>query len=203
MENINIGINKETRQVFLPRSVIGNDGENLQEQLVFYFNDEFVDGTARLEIIKPDKEKSYIMLDKVDETYQLPVWSILTKTGKLGMQLVITEGTNNEDIPIFKSNTFYMVVNSSINAEIEQEPTYDEWIDVANAKLNELDNLDVDVEKVDHTATITITKKDGTEEIVNIYEGEDSVEPRNYEGYDETKIQILKNIQGTLTWVDE
>lgn len=177
MENINIIINKKTRQVYLSKNVIGNDGENLQEKLVFSFNDEFVDGTARLELIK-NKTKSYIMLTKVDNTYMLPVRYVITKVGKLDMQLVITEGTNNEEIPIFKSNSFYMIVNSSINAEIEEPDEYSQWIDVANTKLNEIDsaitetnNLDLDVSKVGKTSTVTLTSKLGLTKEVEIEDG--------------------------------
>lgn len=170
MENINIKINKKTRLVNLSKSVIGNDGENLQEKLVFSF-DEFVDGTARLEISKTDNTKSYIMLTKVNNTYELPVKSIITKVGKLDMQLVITEGINENEIPIFKSNTFYVVVNSSINAEIEEPDEYAEWIDIANTKLNQIDNIDIDAAETLSGATITITKKDGTEEVVTLTNG--------------------------------
>ncbi len=149
MENINIKINKETRQVNLSKSVIGNDGENLQDKLIFEFN-EFVNGTARLELLKQGETASYIMLTKVDETYELPIRSVITKAGKLNMQLVITEGTDDEEIPIFKSNQFYVIVNSSINAEIEEEEEYPQWIDVANTKLNEIDEaLDDLQDKVD------------------------------------------------------
>lgn len=178
MNNINIVINKQTRKVNLFKSVIGNDGENLQENFVFTFDDEFVNGTARLELIK-NGVKSYLLLTKVDNTYQLPVKSVITKGGRITMQLVITEGTNDEEIPIFKSNEFYVVVNSSINAEIEEPDEYPDWIDIANTKLNELDNIDIDIEKVNHTATITITKKDGTEESVNIYDGTDGINGQN------------------------
>ena len=59
MNNINIVINKATRKVNLFKSVIGNDGENLQENFVFTFDDEFVNGTARLELIK-NGVKSYL-----------------------------------------------------------------------------------------------------------------------------------------------
>ena len=170
MENINILIHKSTRQVDLPKSVIGNDGENLQEKLVFSF-DTFVNGTARLEIVKPNKEKSYLMLEKVEETYQIPVKSIITKTGRISMQLVITEGTDDEEIPIFKSNQFYMVVNSSIDAEIEEPEEYPEWIDVANTKLNEIDNLNITASKVDTTTTITITDREGNETSVEVEDG--------------------------------
>ena len=149
MNNINIKINKETRQVDLSKSVIGNDGENLQEKLVFSFNN-FVNGTARLELLKHGATASYVMLTKVGETYELPIKSVITKSGKLNMQLVITEGTDDEEIPIFKSNVFYVIVNSSINAEIEEEEEYPQWIDVANTKLNEIDEaLDDLQDKVD------------------------------------------------------
>lgn len=190
MDNVLIEINKKTRQVFLTNSVIGNDGENLQENLVFSFNDEFVDGTGRLELIKPDKEKSYIMLEKIDETYQIPVKSIITKGGRLTMQLVITQGTDPNAIPIFKSNKFYVVVNSSINFLIEEPDEYPQWIDVANTKLNEIDeaileasNLNIDVNKEDNVATITLTDKEGQTKEVQILDGQDGEQgPQGIQG---------------------
>lgn len=177
MENINIKINKKTRQVNLTKSVIGNDGENLQEKLIFQF-DEFVNGTARLELLKQGETASYIMLTKVNETYELPIKSVITKAGRLNMQLVITEGINDEEIPVFKSNQFYMIVNSSINAEIEEEEEYPQWIDVANTKLNEIDsaieeasNLNIEVSKSGTTTTLTLTDKDGETSSVSILDG--------------------------------
>ena len=148
MENINIVINKKTRMIQeISKKVIGNDGENLQENLIFSFDDEFVNGQARLELLKPNKEKTYITMEKVDETYQLPVKSIITKSGKLNMQLVIDEGTDVESIPIFKSNVFYVIVNSSINA-VEEEPPegYANWIEIGNAKINQMNLLMEDLE---------------------------------------------------------
>lgn len=31
----------------------------------------------------------------------------------------------------------------------------------------------------------------------------EDLDPTNYEGYDDSKTQTLKNIEGTLTWVDD
>lgn len=173
-----ITINSKTSKVFIDNFVLGVDNENLQGNLIFNFDDEFVDGTARLEI-EINGTKSYTMLTKEEETYTLPIKSFLTKKGKVNMQLVITEGEDPEEIPVFKSNIFWLIVNSSINAEIEQPEEYAQWIDVANEKLNELDNaieeannLDIEVEKIDNTTTVTITKKDGTTEEVEILDGE-------------------------------
>ena len=170
MKNIEIKINKETRKVELNKYVIGNDGENLQGNLVFSFDDEFVDGQARLEYII-EGNKYYSILEKEGETYQAPILSVITKKGQIDMQLVITEGNEENAMPIFKSNVFYLTCNASINAEIEQPEEYPTWIEVANAKLNQIDNLDIDATKEDGVATITITKKDGSQESVEIYDG--------------------------------
>lgn len=178
MENITAKIEKNTRKVYLSKSVIGNDGENLQEKLVFSF-DSFVNGTARLELNR-NNTQSYIMLTKVDNTYELPIRSLITKVGKLDLQLVITEGTNENEIPVFKSNVFFVIVNPSINAEIEEpeDPTYLQWIDVANEKLNEIDsaieeasNLDITASKSGTTTTITFTDKDGETSSISILDG--------------------------------
>jgi len=185
MKNIEIKIFKETRMVELNKFIIGNDGENLQGNLVFTF-DEFVDGQARLEYVI-DGNKNYIMLEKVDETYQVPILSVITKKGQIDMQVVITQGI--EDIAIFKSNLFYLTCNASINAEIEQPDEYLEWIEVANAKLNEVDNIDIDAVKENGVATITITKKDGSQESFNLYDGEGAV--TNYEA-----LENLPSING-------
>lgn len=147
MKNINVTVNRETRKVTLPKSIIGNDGENLQENLVFSFDDEFVDGQGRLEIILPNKTSNFINLTKIGETYQMPVKSILTKTGRIYMQLVIDEGTNENSVPIFKSNDFYVIVNKSINAVEEAPEGYEQWIEIANAKINLMEALMQDLEQ--------------------------------------------------------
>jgi hypothetical protein len=163
MKEILINVSKETRMVDLSKSVIGNDGENLQGKLIFTFVDEFVDGQARLEYeIKGNK--NYVVLDKENNTYTIPVKNVITKEGQIDMQLVITEGTDEEEIPVFKSNKFYLFCNSSINAVDEAPDGYELWIEQANIKLNQIDNLDIDIEN----SIITITKKDGTTKTENV-----------------------------------
>ena len=163
MKEILINVSKETRMVDLNKSVIGNDGENLQGKLIFTFIDEFVNGQARLEYeIKGNK--NYIVLDKENDTYTIPVKNVITKEGQIDMQLVITEGTDEEEIPVFKSNKFYLFCNSSVNAVDEAPDGYKLWIEQANAKLNQIDNLDIDIEN----SIITITKKDGTIKTENV-----------------------------------
>lgn len=178
MNEFIVKVEKSTRMVDLPKNVIGNDMENLQEKLIFKFTDEFVNGQARLEY-KIGSTKNYIVLSKENDNYTMPLKNVLTKEGKIEMQLVITETSETEEIPVFKSNVFYLYCNKSINAVNEAPDGYELWIETANAKLNlmdealaEVDNLDIDANKVETTTTIEITKKDGTIKEVQIFDGE-------------------------------
>ena len=178
-KDIIITANSKTSRVDLPTSRLGLNGENLQGNIIVKFSDEFVNGNAILEIQRDD-EKYYLTMQKENESYYLPILSsLLTKATTIIMQIRITEGTSITDIPVWKSNKFYLKVEESINAEITIPEEYPEWIDIANAKLNEIDesiqevdNIDIDVEKVGNISTVSVTKKDGTEKIVEILDGE-------------------------------
>ena len=178
-KDIIITANSKTSRVDLPTSRLGLNGENLQGNIIVKFSDEFVNGNTILEIQR-DNEKYYLTMQKENESYYLPILSsLLTNPTTIIMQIRITEGTSITDIPIWKSNKFYLKVEESINAEITIPEEYPEWIDIANAKLNEIDNIDIDVNKVGNTATVSITKKDGTEKSVEIYDG-----PKGEDGVD-------------------
>lgn len=170
-KDITVYVNSKTSMVDLHSSRLGISGENLQGNLVVKFDDEFVNGTAILEIQR-NNEKYYLVMQKENESYYLPILSsLLSETTTIIMQIRITEGTDDESIPVWKSNKFYLKVEEAINAEIPIPEEYDEWIDIANAKLNEIDNIDIDVNKVENTATVSITKKDGTNKSVQIIDG--------------------------------
>lgn len=179
MNDLIINVEKSTRMVLMTKTTVGNDMENLQEKIIFKFTDTFVDGQARLEY-KIDSTKNYIELTKENNTYILPIQNVLTKEGKIEMQLVITEGESEENISVFKSNVFYLYCNRSLNAVNEAPEGYDLWIEQANAKLNamdealtEVDNLDIDASKNGDTATISITNKEGTTKTVQVKDGID------------------------------
>ncbi len=175
-KDIIITANSKTSRVDLPTSRLGLNGENLQGNIIVKFSDEFVNGNAILEIQRDD-EKYYLTMQKENESYYLPILSsLLTNPTTIIMQIRITEGTSITDIPVWKSNKFYLKVEESINAEITIPEEYPEWIDIANIKLNQIDNLDIDATKVGSTATVTVTKKDGTEESVEINDGIDGID---------------------------
>ena len=156
MKNIEIKINKQTRMVKLSKTTIGNEGESQQYNLNFTFEDEFVDGQARLEYQIEGQEKQWIPLEKSVESYVLPVLNVLTVQGQINMQLVIDENENT--MPVFKSNMFYLYCNESINAVNKAPEGYELWIEQANAKLNEVENIDINIED----SVVTVYRRDGS-----------------------------------------
>lgn len=167
-KDITVYVNSKTSMVDLHSSRLGISGENLQGNLIVKFDDEFVNGTAILEIQR-NNEKYYLVMQKENESYYLPILSsLLSETTTIIMQIRITEGTDDESIPVWKSNKFYLKVEEAINAEIPIPQEYAEWIDIANAKLNEIDNIDIDVDKAGNTSTVSITKKDGSTKSIEI-----------------------------------
>ena len=175
-KDITIYVNSKTSMVDLHNSRLGISGENLQGNLIVKFSDEFVDGTAILEVQR-NNNKYYLTMQKENESYYLPILSsLLSEATAITMQVRITEGINDENIPVWKSNKFYLKVEEAINSTIPIPEEYSTWIDVANEKLNEIDTLDIDANKVDNVTTITLTRKDGTEKNVNINDGVDGAD---------------------------
>lgn len=174
-----IKIQKSTRLVDLSTYSLGNENENLQGNLIFEFRDEFVDGTARLEF-SDGTNKEFVIANKENNSYIVPIKNELTKRkGNILMQLVITEGTNENEISIFKSNVFTLNIEQSINADSEAPDEYESWLDIANTKLNSIDeaiqeanNLNVEATKENNKTTITVTKKNGEKEVVEVLDGE-------------------------------
>lgn len=183
MDKIYIKVDRKTGMVYLDNTVIGRDNENLQQELIFSFENGFVLGSPRLEY-KIVNNKYHIPMEIDGENYKTPVKNILTKEGRVEMQLVVVQIAQNEEIPIFKSNVFYMYCNKSINAQEEAPDDYEYWLDVLEEKiveideaLTEVDNLDINVNKIDTTTTVEITKKDGTTKEVEILDGFDGITP--------------------------
>ena len=171
INDLQVIVNKKTRFVDLPRSFIGNDGENIEAKLTFTFEDEFVNGQARLEY-ELDGEKKYIVLEKNGESYFTFVKNVLTKEGNVNMQLVIDENETNDGVPVFKSNLFYFYCGKSLNAVEEAPDSYELWIEQADIRLNQMDNFDISAEKVDNVTTVSITDRYGETSSVEILDGE-------------------------------
>lgn len=208
MKNIEIKINRNTSYVELPDSVLGISGENLQGKIIIKFEGDFVDGVAWMEFKMPDNTTGYLEMTKVGETYELPIKSsLLTQNGIINMNLRITEGTDANEIPVFKSKVFYLKVLESINSTATIPEEYPTWIDIANAKIMEIDEVIGQVDNIDITATkegtittVTVTNKNGEQESFDVLDGEDYVltEEDKEEIVDTVKPMVETNIQPIL-----
>lgn len=143
----NILINTETRKIKKQDyDFIGVAGENKIEQLVFKLT-AFIDGIATLEYQKDDGKTDFITLPNPEnEAYILDVKNELLKdTRKIYMQLHITTA----NVEVFKSKIFPMNVLEQIGATTEAPEEYEEWIDVANAKIQEISNLEQSISEAE------------------------------------------------------
>lgn len=139
-KDVLIYVNPTNGFITKDQSVVGMSGENLQGRIIFTFPyGKFIDGVAWLEFER-GTEKGYLLMDKVENTYQLEILSsLLNETGRINFQLRITE-ENDEKTPVFKSNIFYLEVKESINATSTIEDDYPNLIDVVNTKIG-VDNI--------------------------------------------------------------
>ena len=142
MKDIVFNINNKTRAVTLNTNVLGCVGEHLQGNIYIDFKGEFIDGTCFLLFVLPNGESGYIVTqrDYDKQMYFAPIKSsMLSVGGQISLQVKITEHEIEEEIPIFKSVVFNMVVEDSINP-IEFTPDELKDIDVViMAKLSEYD----------------------------------------------------------------
>ena len=135
-------------------------------------------GTTQNKLNLVPKSSGFFFIEKQNEQYILPIKnSLLLQKGQIDLQLkVIQTGTN---VPVFKSNIFYLNIKDAINATDILMDEYIDFINLATEKIveinnaiSEVDNLNIDVSKQGTTTTVELTKKDGTTTTVEILDGE-------------------------------
>lgn len=122
MRDVIITVNKKARTVTVSPECIGIEGESKQGQFIVEFADDFVDGTAVLDVeVCNCGTKGYIRLTKDGETYKGDILDSLTcHIGNIKMQVKITQTADaTGHAPVFKSVIFTVRVEESINATEE------------------------------------------------------------------------------------
>ena len=170
MKDVIIKIDQNS-MVYKQETVLGISYENLQGKIIFKFLGTFPKGTAYLEYER-GTEKGYLQMNQVGEEYQLEIKSsLLKKEGRIYLQLRVTEDANPDGIPVFKSNKFYLEVKEAINATAEIPDEYPKWIDIANEKIKEMDNLNITTERVEDGVDIVLTDKKGVTTRTEVKDG--------------------------------
>lgn len=139
-KNIIITVDAQSNAVKVSSRIVGAVGENMQGLFIVDFDGGFVDGACFLEI-ESAGEKGYIELSPSGKTYVAPIKSGITKyKGVIEAQVRITQAEASGEVPIFKSDKFNLNTIESINALDEVPDNYPAWIDIANAKIAEIND---------------------------------------------------------------
>ena len=166
---VNVTLNTKSRSCIASSIFLGYEGENQANKLVFSFDDEFVDGSAQLNI-KRGNDNGYVALIKVGETYELEVKSsLVSKIGDVTFQLQVSKS----DGTIYKFDTFIMTVKDAIDSDIPLPEDYPTWQEAISTALAEMDNINISIDKVDTTTTVSVTDKKGVITEVEIHDGAD------------------------------
>ena len=83
----------------------------------------------------------------------------------------LKQATNTEPVTPTDKEQMEQIVTDAINEIDEAVEEVNTAVEQVNTAIDEANNLNLDVNKVDKTATVEITKKDNTTKSVNIYDG--------------------------------
>lgn len=119
-----------------------------------------------IKILYPDGETAYI--DDVINNKVLLSEGMLSQEGTYQIELSAYNNYSGK-LTDYATMSFY-ARPELINTDEIVEP--DDRIPILDNLITEVENIDVSAEKVDTTTTVTITKKDGTVEQVEILDGE-------------------------------
>ena len=140
----NITLKTSTRECIPDNYFLGFEGENKANKLVFRFADGFIEGTAQLNIER-GKDKGFLLLDRIQNTYQLPIKSsLLSEFGDIDFQFQITKA----DETVIKYERFIMTVDDAIDTDTQIPEEYPSWIESANAQLAQLNSAISNCQKV-------------------------------------------------------
>ena len=148
MEIINyIKVNTESREMFPDRKILGVQGENEVEKLVFKL-DKFFGGEARLETRQNDTLKYLVMETNTEkEEYSIVLTNELLKDYlSIDLQIRII----NENGEVFKSKFEPFEVLEGINATQEIVESQPEWVDEVDTRL---DKAEADIEELKQNGT--------------------------------------------------
>lgn len=134
-----IALTTETAKSVPYNQFLGYEGEDNIAELVFEFTDGFVDGRAKLVLLRENMEAGYLDLVRIEDTYILPVKSALvSKNGDITFCLTIIND-NNEIV--VKYDPFVMTVKDAPDTDIPMPEDYPTWQKIADDKLMEIDRI--------------------------------------------------------------
>ena len=153
--------------------LVSNDYNSTK--LVFEFDDN--EGTKIFEL--RDSDDNVILADEIVNNELIlarfdehdNAYPIFTKEGEYVYEISLYKDNSKltSASDKFKVNAEHVIIDGEIVETYT--PMFDNLLSDLSSALQETDNIDIDVNKVGNTATVSITKKDGTNKSVQIIDG--------------------------------
>ena len=144
-------------------------------KLVFEFDED--EGTKIFEL--RDSDDNVILADEIVNNELIlarfdehdNAYPIFTKEGEYVYEVSLYKDNSKltSASDKFKVNAEQVIIDGEIVETYT--PMFDNLLSDLSSALQETDNIDIDVSKVDNTSTVTVTKKDGSTKTVNIIDG--------------------------------
>ena len=145
-------------------------------KLVFEFDED--EGTKIFEM--KDDEDNVILADEIVNNELIlarfdehdNAYPIFTKEGEYVYEVSLYKDNSKltSASDKFKVNAEQVIIDGEIVETYT--PMFDNLLSDLAGALQETDNIDIDVNKVENTATVSITKKDGTTKSVQVFDGD-------------------------------
>lgn len=171
MNDIIIKVDTETGKAVSNTELLGIKGQNLQNKLIFKMSEK-IKGVAWCEV-RQGNTLSYIPLKENNTGYEADILSSLLTTPSIDVNLRITEVENSTGIPVFVSSVVSFIVLDTINASEQMPEEYPTWLDIANAKIQEIENVNIESKRIDTGVLIKTTNNQGQTTTVELKDGKD------------------------------
>lgn len=159
---------KENREIIMINAK-NTQNENDVEVLHLVLPEKYNDFNKKIVFITPDG----VVWDLIDgDTYTIK--RAITQYEKVDFYIWLTKGEQD-----FRSveRTLILNKNHRVDGEVtpEEQTDMERVIAILESEITKVDNLDIDVNKVGNTTTITLTDKYGNEKSVEILDGQNGV----------------------------
>ena len=131
-------------------------------KLKFIFDDS--GDRVLFKMLFPDGKDKYVAEVENEEVILGP--GLLSQEG--WYQIELSRYYNDGRLTAYATLEFY--VREEL-IDTDEPIEHDDRLPILDTLINEVDNIDIDATKEDSVTTVTITKKDGTEKSVEIYDG--------------------------------
>jgi hypothetical protein len=187
---MNITVLNDRSLIIDTSDVFGSQNENNATELNFNFPENFNRANKKIVFITKDG----IYWDLIENDFY-KITNAITKYRKVSAYIWIVDTENDID---FRSKYWNLdfYENQSPNDVVPSEEeinAFDTMIAQLNSAIEKVDNVDIDLSKVENITTITITNKEGIEKTAEIEDGKDYV--ITHEDYQEIADIVEETIQ--------